>query len=111
MTAFERYVSEIVENESPIGVDQKYSDSLGQYAVVQVLQPWPSMDIQVELLFLRACETDSSEGLPIYNRFGRATIESLHPRNIITPSLIQKFRLSEIRKGRFWTIRAEIHAG
>jgi hypothetical protein len=95
MPGFKRCISEIVEKESPNGVYQKYSHSLGHYAVMQILQHFPSLEHVLELLFLEVTETSPDQGRPVYKRVGIVTLRSLSRDLMASPRLIQSLRNSE----------------
>jgi len=73
MSALERYISKVVEEESGQGVEKYSTPPFGHYAAMLVLQQFPSMDKRLDLLILEATGENSKE-IPVYRRVGVLTL-------------------------------------
>lgn len=94
MSAFERYVSEIVEEESAGCVEERFSSSDGQFAALQILQPFPSLNWRLDLLILESTG-DISNNTVIYRRLGVLTLEYMDPKNAASPELLKLLKRSK----------------
>jgi hypothetical protein len=82
MSAFERHVSCIVEEESAGQVEEKFTSSNSQYTALKMLRHLPHL--RYELLILEGTG-DSSNGMTIHRRLGVLTVE--HRAETSSPSI------------------------
>lgn len=94
MSAFERHVSEIVEEESAGCVEERFCSSDGQFTALQILQPFPSMNWRLDLLILESTG-DISNNTVIYRRLGVLTLEYMDPKNAASPELLKLLKRSK----------------
>ena len=94
ISEFERHLSEIVENESPGGVEHKYSfPPGGHFAALKMLGGTHSLD----LLVLEATG-EVSNGINVYRRVGVITLQYFDKGSISSPDLIAQ--LEELETSR-----------
>jgi hypothetical protein len=95
MSALERHISKIVEEENIQGVEEIHSfPSNGHYAALQVLQQFPSIDRRLDLLILEAAG-GNLECIPIYRRVGVLTLRYYHQGSMASPRLLEVFERSK----------------
>jgi hypothetical protein len=80
MSAFERYVSEVVEQESREEVEERFSSSHGGFAALQILQRFPSDYWNLDLLLLESTNKAPS-GIVAHRRLGGAYPSTHQPRS------------------------------
>jgi hypothetical protein len=94
MSALERYVSNVVEKESVGGVEERFSSPNGRFAVLQMLQHFPSMDKRLDLLVLEVTG-DTSDGMILYHRLGLLTLRYINRRITASPALVKALEKSK----------------
>jgi hypothetical protein len=94
MSALERYVSNVVEKESVGGVEERFSSPNGRFAVLQMLQHFPSMDQRLDLLVLEVTG-DTSDGMILYHRLGLLTLWYIDRRITASPALVKALEKSK----------------
>lgn len=88
MSVLERYVSNIIEEESVGEVEERFSSSNGRFAALQMLQHFPSMDRRLDLLILEGTG-DTLNDMTIYRRVGVLSLQYVHQRFIASPELVK----------------------
>jgi hypothetical protein len=88
MSALERYISNIVEEESLGEVEEKFTSSTGRFAVLKMLQPFPSLDRRLVVLILEATG-GTSNGIAVHRRLGVLTFRYIHQSQMVSPKLLK----------------------
>jgi hypothetical protein len=104
MSAMERYVSKVVEQESVGEVEERFSSSNGRFAALQMLQHFPSMDRRLDLLVLEATG-GTSDGMTLYHRLGLLTLRYIIREFTASPALV---KVLEKSKG---SLRSQLGSG
>lgn len=94
MSALERYVSNIVEEESIGEVEERFSSSNGRFAALQMLQHFPSIDRRLDLLVLEGTG-GTLNSMTIYRRVGVLSLQYIHQRFIASPELVKVREVSK----------------
>jgi hypothetical protein len=94
MSALERYVSKVVEQESVGEVEESFSSPNGRFAALQMLQHFPSMDRRLDLLVLEATG-GTSDGMTLYRRLGLLTLRYIIRRFTASPALVKVMEKSK----------------
>ena len=94
MSVLERYVSNIVEEESVGEVEERFSSSNGRFAALQMLQHFPSMDRRLDLLILEGTG-DTLNDMTIYRRVGVLSLQYVHQSFIASPELVKMREVSK----------------
>jgi hypothetical protein len=92
MSAFERYVSKVVEQESREEVEERFSSSHGGFAALQILQRFPSDYWNLDLLLLESTNKAPS-GIVAHRRLGVLTLQ--HTNQGANSSLLQRIKASK----------------
>lgn len=95
MSAFERYISDIVEEESAGEVEEKFSSPNGRFAALQMLQHFPSLDRRLDFLILEA-NVGTPNGTATHRRLGVLTLRYIDRRYMASPELV---KIHEAAKG------------
>jgi hypothetical protein len=83
ISRFERYLSELIEEESPGDVEDQYvSPPGGHFAAIKMV----SNSLTLDLLILEATG-DVSNGISVYRRIGVCTLLYIHESDIAPPEL------------------------
>jgi hypothetical protein len=94
MPAFERYVSQIIEEKSAGEVEEKFSSFNGRFAALLMFQHFPSVDRRLELLILETTG-GTSNCMTIHRRLGVLSLRYIHQRCIASPELLKVFEVSK----------------
>lgn len=89
MSVFERYVSEVIEDECEEDTEERLSSSNGQFTALQILQPFPWSSVRLE----STCRT--LHGKIVYRRLGVLTLEHPDPEDAACPELLKMLSKSE----------------
>jgi hypothetical protein len=105
MSAFERYVSEVVEQESREEVEERFSSLHGGFAALQILWRFPSGYCHLDILLLESTNKATS-GMVAHRRLGVLTLR--RTKQVASPKLLQRIEAS--KQASKYSLRSQLGA-